>query len=821
MAGNKPFANLDRLASLARPTIVPFNPNIQQGGPTKPIPIDVNIDQGSSIANKTFNAETSLGNRYEQRSVTNTTHLAQFFLSDTATNVTNSRFRTSISLADRVDQPGLGTTNHLSQFFLSDVFTGVIRIKTPPQSRVGVVNIVNIGKPSEEKSPQQQGGTLPQQIKSTPQQGSGESPFLPIKDISTKQGIITQVNGSPGSDITLLFPRTVNEKFIEQGGFVLSNGDFVSSVEVQSIRAEIQQGSTDIKVSEPEEIQQGGTDINPPKSSEIEQGGTDIKPPKPKEVQQGGQEPVLTKTAEEIQAAQGIIVKGSSITSSIIPDRPVEKVDQGIVSLGSAEQSSISILLPPPFLNQGYVGVFGVNLPESITVTQAPASVSQGSGTSPTLPSGEITNIQVPNRQGSSDLNTLSFTLGGLLLRTNPELYQGGNFPTNELSGEGGHQIVDARAAKVSILLNPPKGTVAYDKAQMVTGIPAAARGGSLEKYNNANKAQDGTYINIEEHGLLQRNRRIMNVLNTPVVYDDAALTEQIGDLLADTANGQRGGTLKYAQYFKEENKSSDSTVRELVDSDGQLNKNVAIGDALAATGDTTEVANKVLGIVRSKITPDRIKDYKAGFDGSTSYQFYQNTTDYDQIVQSSQASSTSDQVRPTTTIQVSSIEDASSVVIFDAFIKTFSDNFNASYQDFKHIGQMDTFKVYTGATRQISLAFSAVAMKGTKDFRNSDMNARDMLKDKINNLATICTVGGVNGIYVTGPVVRVTIAGLVSGLICACTSVKVDVPITDTTWDVDTYLPHNYDVSLDLSTLAMADDKLLYKKGIFYNVGS
>ncbi len=520
----------------------------------------------------------------------------------------------------------------------------------------------------------------------------------------------------------------------------------------------------------------------------------------------------------EIQAAQGIVVKGSSITSSIIPDKPVEKVDQGVVSLGSAEQSSISILLPPPFLNQGYVGVFGVNLPESITVIQTPASVSQGGGTSPTLPSGEITDIQVPNRQGSSDLNTLSFTLGGLLLRTNPELYQGGNLPTNELPGEGGHEIVDTRAAKVSILLNPPKGTTAYTKAQMVTGIPATATGGSLEKYDNANKAQDGTYLNVEEHGLLQRDRRIISVLNTPVAYDDAALTEQIDALLKDTANGQRGGTLKYAQYFKEENKSSDSTVRELVDSDGQLNKNVAIGDALGATGDSTEVANKVLGLVRSKITPDRIKDYKAGFDGSTSYQFYENVTDYNQIVQNSQASSTADQVRPTTTIEIAPVE-GGDIVIFDAFIKTFSDNFNANYQDFKHIGQMDTFKVYTGATRQISLAFSAVAMEGTRDFRNSNMKARDMLRDKINKLANICTVGGVSGLYVTGPIVRVTIAGMVYGLVCACTSVKVDVPITDTTWDVDTYIPHNYDISLDLAPLAMADDKLLYKYGLFYQV--
>lgn len=143
----------------------------------------------------------------------------------------------------------------------------------------------------------------------------------------------------------------------------------------------------------------------------------------------------------------------------------------------------------------------------------------------------------------------------------------------------------------------------------------------------------------------------------------------------------------------------------------------------------------------------------------------------------------------------------------------------NASWQDFKHIGQMDTFKVYTGATRQMSLAFSAVAMKGTRDFRNSDMDAQTMLAEKINKLAVYCTVGGAKDLYVTGPIIRVRVAGILgsAGLVCACTSVKVDVPIADTTWDVDNYLPHNYDVSLDLSVLAMQGDNLLTRTGNFY----
>ena len=82
-----------------------------------------------------------------------------------------------------------------------------------------------------------------------------------------------------------------------------------------------------------------------------------------------------------------------------------------------------------------------------------------------------------------------------------------------------------------------------------------------------------------------------------------------------------------------------------------------------------------------------------------------------------------------------------------------------------------------------------------------------------------ICAVGTAQGQYIKAPIIRIQVAGMVTGLICACGSVKVDVPIGDTTWDVDSQLPHQYDVSLDLAVLAMEGDELLRKYGFFYQV--
>jgi hypothetical protein len=790
MAGNKPFANLDRLAKLVRPEIIPFDPKISQGGPTKPAPLaeegDISIPQFSA-PNTKFRTEISLADRLDQTKLGTTNHLAQYLLSDKHTNKdANTKFRKTISLANRLDQANLGTTNHLAQFFLSDVFTGVIRIKTPRDSKVGFANTVVIGKPTSAKSPKQQGGENPRYVLNNLINQGGEDPVYAIDSVEARQGIIL-VKGSKSSSIVVSKPTSIETKQ-QQTGIKISGGQLSSAT----------------KVEKPVE--------------KIEQGGITITAKKAKSLIQGGENPTLAKTEEQVQASQGITAGQFALTSFIVPDKPAESVNQGIVKLGGQDQSLIVPTFPPERLNQGYLGLFGVSLNNSITVIESPGTVFQGPGTDPSAPTGEITDGQVPSRQGSSTLRTLSYTLGGITLRTAPELYQGGNLPTNELPGEGGHEIVDTRSAKVSILLNPPKGTAAYTKAQLSAGIPITSTGGSLEKYDNVAKAEDGSYKNVEQQS--PRSRKVVKVLNTPVNYDDSAIVDQIDAILKEPNNGQQSSTTKYSSYFKGDNKSSNSTIKELVDGDGQLNKNVAIAEALSTKGDSNEVERAVVDLVKSKITSDRIKEYKRGFDGSTSYKYYDDVTSYDQIIQAAGTATgrQGDVERPSSIIKIADYSNEDTNVVFDAFIKTFSDGLTVNYQDFKHIGQQDVFKVFTGTTRQISLAFSAVAMPESRDFKNSNINAAAML-EKINKLMLICGVGSIEGEYIKGPIVKVTVAGLVSDLICACGSVKVESPVTESPWDVDVELPQMFEVTLDLAVLAMQGGSLLNRSGKFYKV--
>jgi hypothetical protein len=789
MAGNKPFANLDRLAKLVRPEIIPFDPQINQGGPTKPTPLteESNIDTPKFPTPATkFRNQISLADRLSQTKLGTTNHLAQYLLSDKYTNKdANTKFRRSISLANRLEQKNLDTTNHLAQFFLSDVFTGVIRVKTPPNSRVGFANTLTIGKPTKERSPKQQGGESPRYVLGSQVNQGGEDPVYAVGSVESQQGIIT-IKGNKSSSIVLKNPTTVDVKQ-QQIGIKISGGQLFSSIKLEEPVAKIAQGETTVVAK------------------------------KAQQKAQGGENPTQAKTQEQVQVSQGIVIGETSAVSAIVPDKPIEKVNQGTLKVGSSDQSFIVPTLPPARLNQGYLGLFGVSLNNSITVIQYPGTVFQGSGVDPSAPTGEITNGQVPGRQGSATLNTLSYTVGGLALRAAPELYQGGNLPTNELPGEGGHEIVDTRSAKVSILLNPPKGTTAYTKAQLAAGIPITSTGGSLEKYDNATKAEDGSYKNTEQQS--ERSRRVVKVLNTPANYDDNAIVDQIDAILKESTNGQQSSTTKYSSYFKGDNKSPNSTVRELVDGDGQLNKNVAIAEALSATGDSTTVERTVVDLLKSKVTPDRIKEYKRGFDGSTSYKYYQDVTNYDQIVQAAAAPPQSDQTRPSSIIKIQDVGDPDTNVVFDAFIKTFSDGLTVNYQDFKHIGQQDVFKVFTGTTRQLNLAFSVVAMPGTNDFKNSNLSATATL-EKINKLMLICGVGAVeSGLYIKGPIVKITIAGLVSDLICACGSIKVDTPIQENSWDVDAELPQMYDVTLDLAVLAMQGGSLLNRSGKFYKL--
>ena len=66
------------------------------------------------------------------------------------------------------------------------------------------------------------------------------------------------------------------------------------------------------------------------------------------------------------------------------------------------------------------------------------------------------------------------------------------------------------------------------------------------------------------------------------------------------------------------------------------------------------------------------------------------------------------------------------------------------------------------------------------------------------------------DGSYVKGPIVELTIAGLVNSINCAISSVKIDTEVAETGWDSNGGTPHVFSVSLDATALATKGGALL-----------
>lgn len=773
MAGNRPFANLDRLANLVRPDIQSFNPTINQGVPTTPTPIQAQPNQLQVVAKPytPFPDKLNLGDRYAQPNLQTTNHLAQFFLSDTATNKpTNTKFRTSINLSDRIDQTKLGTTAHLAQYFLSDVFTKYIRIKKmPPLGERPIPETLT--KPTKSKTITEQGSTSPIKIKRRITQGS-TNPTLAVRNVEARQGIIND-KGVLFSSIVLEKPTTSLEKLEENGVFEM-RGQLYSTTPTTEPTEDIQQGSADLPKKKQTTPQQGGELFTQPKS------------------------------VEQVQMEQGIIGTGTRQRSAIETEDTPTTVPQGIVQIGNSRGSLIVPTLPAAEVNQGY-RVSNTFQKSSITdVKDLRGPIFQGDGITPTPSTPpSIDEDSAVAKHGGAVLRTATFVLGSLVLQVTPEIYQGSEDPQNEIPGDatygshGGHEIVDPRSSLIVALLNPLGGQTSYTKADLTTGITYSVGGGSLDKYENAGDVGENRfYQNTQPYAQKEAKQNAIGLLNQ-ISADD--ISDQLKPLITDP---------KFADLTKQDVLSPNSSVKNLVDKDGQLNKNVEIAQALGSNDETI-----IVNLLKNKINEDKIKDYKKGFNSSTAYKIYEDIGSYQQIIDNAAKPATADQIRPSSKIIIKGDSDE---VTFDAFIKTYADSVNTSYQDFKHIGQQDTFKVFVGSTRQIGLAFTAIAMPGSRDFSNSNLNAKNLL-DKINKLMNICSVGQRSGDYIKGPIVQVSVVGMLKQIRCACTSVKVDLEIADLSWDVDTELPQSYNVSLDLTPLAMHNDQLLTYNGKFY----
>lgn len=515
--------------------------------------------------------------------------------------------------------------------------------------------------------------------------------------------------------------------------------------------------------------------------------------------------PPVTLEQGTVEIKKIITVKQQGGTD---PEKPISvgevEIAQGIVTINGKASSQTSTMIPVPQVLQGGVNPT-LSLPPSIIAT---SQYNEG-GANPVQ--SAVANAFIDEQ--NINLRTVGYTSLGFGLRFAPVIVQGGQSPINQSNVENiGFRVQHLRSATISALLNPPDTTsVTYKQADLVNNIPAGITGGELDGYNNVGK-KSLHFQTVQTYPSRERTKRAIEILNPVQGIGGDQAAALIGLVMLDPSNGRASDASvdDYEKHFKSANQSPNNTVTsvEVGGIENQPNPNIPITDALGS--EEPDPSAGIIGIIKEKVD---FKQHRKGFNGS--YKFYGDTNNYEQIIQAVNRSPRADAKRPGASIKIEEIKGGANVS-FPAFIKTLGDSVTAAYGDYKHIGQMDTFKIYQGATRQISLGFDAVALgKGNEDIGDT-ITAKE-LQEKIDLLMRICTVGGAEGSYIVGPIIKISIANYAQGLICACGSVKADVPIADTAWDQQAGLPHIYNVTMDLTVLTMKGGILLKRDGAFY----
>ena len=111
----------------------------------------------------------------------------------------------------------------------------------------------------------------------------------------------------------------------------------------------------------------------------------------------------------------------------------------------------------------------------------------------------------------------------------------------------------------------------------------------------------------------------------------------------------------------------------------------------------------------------------------------------------------------------------------FRAFIDSFSDNYNSSWTSQKYMGRGEQFYKYDNFTRNISMAFTAVAQ--------SKPEIMEMYR-KLNFLASNLAPDYTNSGYMAGPLVQLTMGGWCYELPGFLNSITLDIP-QESTWEI------------------------------------
>lgn len=149
--------------------------------------------------------------------------------------------------------------------------------------------------------------------------------------------------------------------------------------------------------------------------------------------------------------------------------------------------------------------------------------------------------------------------------------------------------------------------------------------------------------------------------------------------------------------------------------------------------------------------------------------------------------------------------------VKFKAYLTSFSDSFSTSWNDIQYVGRQDTFKQFKGVTRSFSFGISVPS------FSKVDLPIN---MGNIQKAVQITQMAAFNGPYLKGPLCRINLGGFFKNAPCVFSSVKIDFDPAESTWDIDSGLPHLVKMSFDGTMLGTVDGKGMSDTGKVYSFG-
>lgn len=149
-------------------------------------------------------------------------------------------------------------------------------------------------------------------------------------------------------------------------------------------------------------------------------------------------------------------------------------------------------------------------------------------------------------------------------------------------------------------------------------------------------------------------------------------------------------------------------------------------------------------------------------------------------------------------TIKVTSVTQGKTVNL-KAYLNSFADSIAASWNDVTHVGRQDTLKQFKGVTRSVSFAVSVPS------FSKVDLPAN---MKKVQDIISITSVGTYSGNYLIGPLCKLTLGGFFKDVYAVFDGVKVDFDTAESTWDIDSGLPHLLKLSLNATILGDVNGK-------------